>query len=100
MESQNSSLMMAESGFREVGKATGVGSAPKSGMNATVGDILNNGKFAIYVTNISEEGVLIQGNNLWVPRDGTEGDASSTTISRGQWESSWVAGALVRSSAT
>ena len=62
-------------GFREVGKATGVGSAPKSGMNATVGDILNNGKFAIYVTNISEEGVLIQGNNLWVPRDGTEGDS-------------------------
>ena len=60
--------------FREVGKATGVGAAPKSGMNATVGDILNNGTFAIYVTNISEEGVLIQGNNLWVPRDGTQGD--------------------------
>jgi enediyne biosynthesis protein E4 len=61
-------------GFREVGKATGVGFAPKSGMNATFGDILNNGKFAIYVSNISEEGVLIQGNNLWVPKDGSEGD--------------------------
>ena len=60
--------------FREVGKAAGVGFAPKSGMNATVGDILNSGKFAIYVSNISEEGVLIQGNNLWVPKDGGEGD--------------------------
>jgi hypothetical protein len=61
--------------FREVGKQTGVGFAPKSGMNASVGDILNNGKYSIYVSNISEEGVLIQGNNLWVPRDGAEGDA-------------------------
>jgi enediyne biosynthesis protein E4 len=56
--------------FREVGKATGVGFAPKSGMSAAAGDVLNQGKFAIYVTNISEEGVLIQGNNLWVPNDG------------------------------
>jgi len=60
--------------FREVGKATGVGFAPKSGMNVAYGDILNTGKFAIYITNISEEGVLIQGNNLWVPKEGTSGD--------------------------
>jgi enediyne biosynthesis protein E4 len=60
--------------FREVGNQTGVGFAPKSGMNAAVGDILNNGKYSIYVSNISEDGVLIQGNNLWVPRDGTAGD--------------------------
>ena len=61
--------------FREVGNQTRVGFAPKSGMNASVGDVLNNGKYSIYVSNISEEGVLIQGNNLWVPRDGTAGDA-------------------------
>jgi hypothetical protein len=60
--------------FREVGKSTGIGFAPKSGMNTAFGDVLNQGKFAIYVTNISEEGVLIQGNNLWVPKDGTSGD--------------------------
>ncbi len=36
-------------------------------MNAAVGDVLNQGRLAIYETNISEEGVLIQGNNLWVP---------------------------------
>ena len=60
--------------FNEVGKDTGVGFSPKSGMSAALGDILNTGRYSIYVSNISEEGVLIQGNNLWVPRDGTSGD--------------------------
>jgi hypothetical protein len=60
--------------FREVGKQTGVGFAPKSGMNAAVGDVLNQGQFAIYVTNISEEGILLQGNNLWMPKAGTAGE--------------------------
>lgn len=53
--------------FHEAGKETGVGFAPKSGMNVSFGDIFNDGRFSIYVSNISEEGVLIQGNNLWVP---------------------------------
>jgi hypothetical protein len=60
--------------FREAGGETGVGYSPKSGMNASVGDVLNRGRFAIYVSNISEEGILLQGNNLWVPREGTSGD--------------------------
>ena len=60
--------------FREVGNETGVGFSPKSGMNASLGDVLNTGRYSIYVSNISEEGVLIQGNNLWVPREGTGGD--------------------------
>jgi hypothetical protein len=63
-----SELFVNEGGrFREVGKQTGVGYAPKSGMNASVGDVLNQGRFALYVSNISEEGILLQGNNLWVP---------------------------------
>ncbi|MGB9146664.1 MAG: CRTAC1 family protein [Acidobacteriaceae bacterium] len=57
--------------FHEAGKQAGVGFAPKSGMNAAFGDIFNQGKFAIYVSNISEPGVLIQGNNLWVPDGGS-----------------------------
>lgn len=60
--------------FREVGRETGVGFAPKSGMTAAVGDVLNQGQFGIYVTNISEPGVLVQGNNLWMPKAGTSGD--------------------------
>ena len=72
-----SELFFNESGkrFRDAGEQTGVGFAPKSGMNAAFGDIFNQGKLSIYVSNISEEGVLIQGNNLWVPREGTAGDA-------------------------
>ena len=63
-----SELFVNEGGhFREVGRETGVGYAPKSGMNAAVGDVLNRGRFAVYVSNISEEGILLQGNNLWVP---------------------------------
>jgi enediyne biosynthesis protein E4 len=61
--------------FHEVGEQTGVGFAPKSGMNAAFGDILNQGRYAVYVSNISEDGILIQGNNLWVPKEGTAGDA-------------------------
>jgi hypothetical protein len=60
--------------FREVGAQTGIGFAPKSGMNVAFGDILNRGRYAVYVSNISEEGILIQGNNLWMPKEGTAGE--------------------------
>ncbi|HEY6991984.1 MAG TPA: CRTAC1 family protein [Bryobacteraceae bacterium] len=65
-----SELYLNEGGkrFREAGKETGVGYAPKSGMTASVGDILNQGQYGIFVSNISEEGVLVQGNNLWMPK--------------------------------
>jgi hypothetical protein len=69
-----SELFANEAGrFREVGEDVGVGHAPKSGMNASVGDVLNDGRLAIYVSNISEEGILLQGNNLWIPSG--EGEA-------------------------
>jgi hypothetical protein len=61
--------------FHDVSEQTGVGFAPKSGMSVGFGDIFNQGKYAIYVSNISEDGILIQGNNLWVPVDGTGGNA-------------------------
>jgi enediyne biosynthesis protein E4 len=60
--------------FHEVGENTGVGFAPKSGMSTAFGDILNQGRYAVYVSNISEDGILIQGNNLWVPKEGTAGN--------------------------
>jgi hypothetical protein len=50
----------------------GIGFIPKSGMNVSFGDILNQGRFSIYITNISEPGVLIQGNSLWVPQSGDQ----------------------------
>jgi hypothetical protein len=87
-----SELFVNEGGrFREVGKETGVGYAPKSGMNAAVGDVLNQGRFAIYVSNISEEGILLQGNNLWVPTGAAgalpkyENLAGAMDVERGGW---------------
>ncbi|MFB6098520.1 MAG: CRTAC1 family protein, partial [Salinibacter sp.] len=52
--------------FRNASKASNVGRVPKSGMNASLGDVMNSGRQAIYVSNLTEEGVLVQGNNLWV----------------------------------
>ena len=61
-------------------------------MNVAFGDIFNQGRLSVYVTNISEEGVLIQGNNLWVPKEGATGNsleyenlASSLGVELGGW---------------
>ena len=87
-----SELFLNDGGrFREAGRETGVGFAPKSGMNASVGDVLNRGRFAVYVSNISEEGILLQGNNLWVPvedKDGVprfENMATAMGVDLGGW---------------
>jgi hypothetical protein len=37
-------------------------------MSASVGDVFNDGRLSIYKTNISEPGVLVQANDLWVPK--------------------------------
>lgn len=77
--------------FVEVGVEAGVGRAPKSGMNASVGDVFNDGRLSVYKTNISEPGVLVQANDLWVPTaSGTfENLASTLGIDLGGW--SWGA---------
>jgi hypothetical protein len=82
--------------FVEVGRETGLGATPKSGMNASFGDVFNDGRLAIYKTNISEPGVLVQGNDLWLPMK-SGGDAipkyenlaSSLGVDLGGW--SWGA---------
>jgi hypothetical protein len=54
--------------FVEQGSETSIGFSPKSGMNVSIGDIHNQGRFGFYISNITEEGVLLQGNNFWVPK--------------------------------
>ena len=54
--------------FVELGSETSIGFSPKSGMNVSIGDMNNNGHFGFYISNITEEGVLLQGNNFWVPK--------------------------------
>ena len=71
-------------------------------MNASFGDVFNDGRLAIYKTNISEPGVLVQGNDLWVPktrRRRLKRSATSTTTWRRAWASISAAGAGARSSA-
>lgn len=86
-----SELYLNEGGkrFAEMGEQTGVGRQPKSGMNAAFGDVLNRGDLAIYETNISQVGVLIQGNNLWVPIGGEtlrfENLAGAMGVDLGGW---------------
>ena len=82
--------------FVEVGQESGVGRTPKSGMSASFGDIFNDGRLSIYKTNISEPGVLVQANDLWVPKAGTSGAAlafenlaSAVGVDLGGW--SWGA---------
>jgi len=80
--------------FVDAGEEAGVGFAPKSGMNASFGDVLNQGRFGIYVSNISEPGILLQGNNLWMQKPGSgdlvfENQASSFGVDFGGW--SWGA---------
>jgi len=61
--------------FREESRASNVGRVPKSGMNASTGDVMNQGTQALYVSNLTEEGVLVQGNNLWMPDSAGADDA-------------------------
>ncbi len=60
--------------FVEIGEKCGVAKAPKSGMNATFGDLYNSGRLSVYVSNISAPGNLVQGNNIWVPQAGLTGE--------------------------
>jgi hypothetical protein len=80
--------------FVDVAETAGVGRTPKSGMNASFGDIFNDGRVAIYKSNISEPNNLIQGNDLWVPKAGPvageyDNLAPSLGVDLGGW--SWGA---------
>jgi hypothetical protein len=86
-------LNQAGRAFVEAGREARVAVAPKSGMNAAFGDIFNDGRLSIYKTNISEPGVLVQANDLWVPKKGGaleyENLASILGVDLGGW--SWGA---------
>ncbi len=67
----NAEFYMNEKGqhFTEKSNASLIGLSPKSGMNVSFGDPHNRGQLGFYISNITEEGVLLQGNNFWVPLD-------------------------------
>ncbi len=57
-------LYLNDHGRRFVLSRVGLENDSKSGMSATLGDVLNRGRLDAFVTNISEPGYLFQGNNL------------------------------------
>ena len=78
--------------FVNASESAGIGFIPKSGMSVSFGDVMNRGELSIYITNISEAGVLMQGNNLWVPSRRSTGDeiefqnlAGNFGVEIGQW---------------
>ena len=85
--------------FEDMAAGAGVGVAPKSGMNASVGDVFNDGRLSIYKTNITEPGKLVQGNDLWVPHGGGAGIAGVREPRVEPRRSTSAAGAGARSSA-
>lgn len=76
--------------FTEISAGTMIGFSPKSGMNVSFGDVTNTGLLGIYISNITEEGILLQGNNFWLPsmREGKivyENTARRFGIESGGW---------------
>ncbi|MFB6230688.1 MAG: CRTAC1 family protein [Salinibacter sp.] len=78
--------------FRAASRASNVGRIPKSGMNASTGDVMNRGTQALYVSNLTEEGVLVQGNNLWMAGSTASGEtptfdnlAGTMGVARAGW---------------
>jgi len=57
-------LYLNDHGRRFVLSRVGLEGDSKSGMSATLGDVLNRGRLDAFVTNISVRGYLFQGNNL------------------------------------
>jgi len=68
--------------FIERGKQAGIGNVPKSGMNVSFGDINNSGTLGIYTTNITEPGILIQGNNYWQQNGNANGNLSFVNLAQ------------------
>ena len=68
--------------FIERGKLAGVGNIPKSGMSVSFGDINNKGALGIYTTNITEPGILIQGNNYWQQKNSSSGELSFVNLAQ------------------
>jgi hypothetical protein len=74
----------------EESRNTMIGFSPKSGMNVSFGDVFNKGEFGVYISNITEDGILMQGNNFWTPvleknRIVYENEATKLGIASGGW---------------
>ena len=95
-----SEMFVNEGGrFREVGRETGVGFAPKSGMNASVGDVLNRGRLRSTSRTSPRKASSFKGTTSGSP-PARRTACRTTRTWRPRWASTWAAGASEPSSAT
>lgn len=81
-------------GFIEDGVSSNIGFSPKSGMNVSLGDVQNDGNLGIYISNITEDGILLQGNNLWIPSaDADKSSYINLAVQKGIVNGGWSYGA-------
>src|SRR5881398_368277 len=81
-------LYLNDHGRRFVLSRVGLESDSKSGMSATLGDVLNRGRLDAFVTNISERGYLFHGNNLrlnFLPELGRFQQAAEGAVADAGW---------------
>src|SRR5881398_3352875 len=81
-------LYLNDHGKRFVPSRVGLESDSKSGMSATLGDVLNRGRVDAFVTNISEAGYLFHGNNLrlnFLPELGRFQQAAEGVVADAGW---------------
>src|SRR5213082_995711 len=81
-------LYLNDHGKRFVLSRVGLESDSKSGMSATLGDVLNRGRVDAFVTNISERGYLFHGNNLrlnFLPELGRFQQAAEGAVADAGW---------------
>ena len=81
-------LYRNDHGRRFVLSRVGLESDSKSGMSATLGDVLNRGRVDAFVTNISERGYLFHGNNLrlnFLPELGRFQQAAEGVVADAGW---------------
>jgi len=81
-------LYLNDHGKRFVLSRVGLESDSKSGMSATLGDVLNRGRVDAFVTNISERGYLFHGNNLrlnFLPELGRFQQAAEGVLADAGW---------------
>lgn len=81
-------LYLNQGGKRFVLSRVGLEGDSKSGMSATLGDVLNRGRVDAFVTNISEPGYLFHGNNLrlnFLPELGRFQQAAEGVVADAGW---------------
>ncbi|WP_077702816.1 CRTAC1 family protein [Virgibacillus dokdonensis] len=59
-------------GFEKITQSNNFGNDTHKGMNVDFADIFHEGEYGIYVSNVSKESYIIEGNDFWYPKENGE----------------------------